>query len=202
MKTRFFLIFIFLSIFIDNSYTQYKGDLTFFKDNGNLFTCTLTVKIHSALFDGMTDNTGHILNRLDSLQNACFFRHFGGTIWPPQPSNISDWPLTYYQVISPSTVNFATLLDLGHCAAGEIPDDLDGGWGFGIYEIRFDIAETNEHYLCFFNCLDSKYGKPDWNGTNDRYSRDWFFRYDGSKEQNRRVIITDEADTLQVASGL
>lgn len=42
-----------------------------------------------------------------------------------------------------------------------------------------------------WNCLDSKYQKPNWNNTQNRYGRDWCIEYDGSRDINYRIIIKE-----------
>jgi hypothetical protein len=191
MKIKIFAVIITLLISYQSVYS-YSGDLMFSKVNGLNLTINAKLKVVSMPFEGKTDlGYNNPFNRIDSLQNGSIFKHFGGTVWPPTPQNMEDISILFYQKTSFPNVSSGDFLDLGHCAAGEVPGAVMGGWCFAIYQITFDIPETNEHYMFYWNCLDSKYGKPNWNNTQNRYSRDWCVKYDGSRDNGNRIVIEE-----------
>ena len=196
MKNKWFLTYLFIFLFTtDFTYSQldgFPGDLRILSD-ATSGTCTATMEIVSMPYEGIAESskTFHQYNRIGEIYNGISHRIYqnGGSLFKAYP--------LYYKQGTLSMPSVGAVLSLGHCSVGELPDSsiANGAWGFAKYKITIYISSTNETYICYFNCLDSDYGKKYYEGRNI-YGLDWTFQYIPALPLNHRLIFKGADNNL------
>lgn len=182
MKTSLlFILLLFLNLeAYSKDATNYVGDLLF--NNGSEHTIDLKVELVSIPFEGKTSPSVDPLNRFDLLYNGTKHRHFNqlGPI---------DFIIPY--LIQKDNCGPGLCLDMSSTTGIEPQQTpTDGLWALGIYKFTVHVDDLDELFIFYWNCLDSKYNKPNFHG--EEYYRDWQFEYDDNEEQGGRIIITAE----------
>jgi hypothetical protein len=192
MRNSDFLIFmLIITLFPSSTFSQFDGFPGDLRVTCNATSGTFTVKmeIASVPFEGIVENKKeiHYYNRIGEIYNGTVHR-----LYYNSGSGQYNYPIFYKNVVT-SLPNGGNILSLGHCSGGELPDGAitDGAWGFAEYKftITRTVGSTNEEYVFYLNCLDSKYGKNNFEGRYI-YANDWTIKYLDSRPENNKVILT------------
>lgn len=152
--------------------------------SGNTPYDNTLVKIEavSLVFEGINNyqHSWRIYNRYNDpgeIYNGFMHRLFDSY------TTFTDYPLEEHS--QSMTGTNSNIIDMGHCGGRELPG-IALAWGFAKYKVTIKVA--NEKYVCYMNCLDSRYGTEGWQ-NHERYIADIKIRYDRDRPQNYRVVL-------------
>ncbi|RPI14526.1 MAG: hypothetical protein EHM58_16305 [Ignavibacteriae bacterium] len=153
------------------------------KGNNSNDEVLVKIEIVSFVFEGI-NNYNHryrIYNRFNDpgeIYNGVTHRLFDSS-----SNHYVEYPLQEHSQLTTGTTQ--NDMDMCHTGGGELKD-TPLAWGFAKYKVTIKVA--NEKYTCYFNCLDSKYGKDSYEGRNI-YGADFSIRYVNTRPLNHRVIL-------------
>jgi hypothetical protein len=182
---KIIIVLILLAVSSLSHANPYIGDFAFKNNSG--IPMNVSCKLITLPYEGKNHPNLHSNNRFNLIYNGFKHRHF---------RTPNGYPEDLFAPVLVESSGFVTYpFDYAHCAGQELNGAPSGSgiWVFGKYEIKVFVPSTQESYLFYWNCLDSKYSTPNFHGSD--YLAEWGVIYDNIYAVNERIKITTNLAT-------